>query len=98
MISLLARDDISISWQASQRAIPDVNEAHVETVHMTLTYPVDVIVMSPLHIGNHCQTDIIRFVAAYIDWSQMMLKSIALMILRWSAVTRGRGEHVASSG
>ena len=54
--------------------------------------------MSPLHIGNHCQTDIIRCVAAYMNWSQMMLNPIALMILRWPAVASGRGEHVASSG
>lgn len=31
----IARDDVSISWQASQQTIPDVNEAHVEIVHMT---------------------------------------------------------------
>ena len=78
----IARDHISISWQASQQTIPDVNGAHVEIVHMTLAYPVDVIMMSPLHIGNHCQTDIIRCVTAYMDCSQMMLNSIALMILR----------------
>ena len=94
----IARDDVPISWQASQQTTPDVNEAHVEIVHMTLAYPVDVIMMSPLHIGNHCQTDMIRCVAAYMNWSQMMLNSIALMILPWSAITRGRGEHVASSG